>query len=67
MVCSAICSLQKRILWVFLTYFAKSASLKYILKLKKLNIQLGVSQKSRGEFLLVVNLKKNKIYIPYSA
>lgn len=48
MVCSAICSLQKRILWVFLTYFAKSASLKYILKLKKLNIQLGVSQKSRG-------------------
>lgn len=36
MVCSAIYSLQMCILWVFLTYFAKSASQKYILKLKKI-------------------------------
>lgn len=50
MVCSAVCSLQMCILWVFLTYFAKSASLKYILKLKKLNIQLGGSQKKQGNF-----------------
>lgn len=49
MVCSAICSLQMCILWVFLTYFAKSASLKYILKLKKLNIQLGSSEKKNRE------------------
>lgn len=47
MVCSAICSLQMCILWVFLTYFAKSGSLKYILKLKKLNIQLGGSQEKK--------------------
>lgn len=47
MVCSAVCSLQMCILWGIPELLCKVCSLKYILKLKKLNTQVGSSHKKK--------------------